>query len=291
MATALSRTPEKAGRSYRVGPRLGKALLIAAMVFLALLTIFPIYWVFVLATHSSSEIFTSPPPLWFGDNLLENHDILTNNVPFWRSVWNSVYISLMAMITTLFFCSIGGFGFAMYEFRFKNFLFGFVLVTLMIPAILNVIPYFVIIKIFGWIDTPRALWVPGMANAFGIFLMRQFIASSMPKNLMDAARIDGASEFRIYWSVVLPLIRPAIGTLGLLTFITNWNSFLIPLVILKQDITYTIPVTLRNLQGTYLTDWGAIMLGAALAILPLLIIFFIASKQVIEGLTQGAVKG
>ena len=291
MATTLSRTSGRSESSVRVGPRVGKALLIAMMIIMALLTIFPIYWVFTLATNSTAEIYSSPPPLWFGDNLLENHDILTDNVPFWRSVWNSTYISIMAMITTLFFCSIGGFGFAMYEFRFKNALFAFVLVTLMIPAVLNVIPYFVIIKIFGWIDTPRALWVPGMANAFGIFLMRQFIASSMPKNLMDAARIDGASEFRIYWSVVLPLIRPAIGTLGLLTFITSWNSFLIPLVVLKQDITYTIPVTLRNLQGTYVTDWGAIMLGAALAILPLLIIFFMASKQIIEGLTQGAVKG
>ena len=245
----------------------------------------------ILGTHNTSEIYSSPPPLWFGDDLRPNYESMLDQVPFWRSAWNSVYIAVMATVTTLFFCSLGGFGFAMYDFRFKNVLFGFVVATLMIPASLNIIPYFIIVKLFGWIDQARALWVPGMASAFGIFLMRQFIASSIPRELMDAARIDGASEFRIYWSVVLPLVRPALGTLGLITFIGSWNNFLIPLIILKQDQTYTLPVTLRNLQGLYSTDWGAVMLAAALTVLPLLIVFVFASRQVIEGLTQGAVKG
>ena len=268
-----------------------RVFVLLALVLLAFVAVFPLYWMNILGTHNTSEIYSSPSPLWFGDDLRANYDSMLDQVPFWRSAWNSVYIAVMATVTTLFFCSLGGFGFAMYDFRYKNVLFGFVIATLMIPAALNIIPYFIIAKLLNWIDQARALWVPGMASAFGIFLMRQFIASSIPRELMDAARIDGASEFRIYWSVVLPLVRPALGTLGLITFIGSWNNFIIPLIILKQDETYTLPVTLRNLQGLYSTDWGAVMLAAALTVLPLLIVFVFASRQVIEGLTQGAVKG
>jgi len=258
---------------------------------LALLTVFPFYWMFVLATHSRDTIFSVPPPLWFGDDLATNYQGLIDTLPFWRNIWNSVYIAIVATLTTIFFCSLGGFGFAMYNFRFKNALFGVLVTSLMIPQLLNIIPYYLIIKFFGWIDQPIAIWFPGMANAFGIFLMRQYIASSMPKELMDAARIDGASEFRIFWSVVMPLVRPGIATLGLLTFIAQWNNFLGPLVILQNRETYTIPLALRSLQGLINTDWGVVMLGTALAVVPLLIMFFVASKQVIEGLTAGSVKG
>ena len=283
--------PVQNDKTSKVGKNVRRALVLLPIILLAFIAVFPLYWMNVLATHGTSDIYSSPPPLWFGDNLGANYQSMLDQVPFWRSAWNSLYIAVIATVTTLFFCSLGGFGFAMYDFKFKNFLFGFVIATLMIPAALNIIPFFIIIKLFGWIDQARALWVPGMASAFGIFLMRQFIASSIPRQLMDAARIDGASEFRIYWNVVLPLIRPALGTLGLITFIGAWNNFVLPLIVLRQDETYTLPVTLRNLQGLYSTDWGAVMLAAALTVLPLLIVFVFASKQVIEGLTQGAVKG
>ncbi len=266
--------------------------MVALMLILALLTTAPFYLLFVWATHTRETIFSAPPPLWFGDDLWRNYVALLKQIPFWRNMFNSIYVAVMATVTTLFFCSLGGFGFAMYSFRGKKWLFATLLVTLMIPPLLNLIPYFLIIKFLGWIDTFRALWVPGMASAFGIFLMRQFFASSMSKELMDAARIDGASEHRIYWSIALPLIKPGLATLGLLTFIGSWNNFLGPLVVLQSESTYTLPLILRRLQGLGQTiDWGSVMLGTALAVLPLLIIFFIASKQVIEGLTQGAVKG
>lgn len=266
-------------------------LLFVLLIGLGLLTIFPFYWMFVLATHTRETIFSAPPPLWFGDALARNYEALLDTLPFWRNIWNSVYIAVVATLTTVFFCSLGGFGFAMYTFRYKNFLFGFLIVSLMIPQLLNIIPYYLIIKFLGWIDQPIAIWFPGMANAFGIFLMRQYVASTIPKELMDAARIDGASEFRIYWSIVMPLVRPGVATLGLLTFIAQWNNFLGPLVILQTRETYTIPLALRSLQGLVNTDWGAVMLGTALAVVPLLILFFLASRQVIEGLTAGSVKG
>lgn len=276
----------------RIIRKLPKPVMILMLLTLALLTVFPFYLMFIWATHDATGIFSIPPPLWFGNELKNNFDSLLEQLPFLKNMWNSVYVSVMATITTLFFCSLGGFAFAMYRFRFRNALFTIVLVTLMIPPILGLIPYFLIITMLGWMDTFRALWVPGMASAFGIFLMRQFFAASMPRELMDSARIDGASEFRIYWNIALPLIRPGLATLGLITFIGAWNNFLGPLVVLQSDETYTIPLALRRLQGLgQAIDWGSVMLGSALAVLPLLLIFAFASRQVIEGLTQGATKG
>lgn len=266
-------------------------VLYVLLIALALLTLFPFYWMFVLATHTQSTIFSAPPPMWFGEFLQRNYESLMSRLPFLRNIWNSFYIAAIATVTTMFFASLAGFAFAMYEFRFKKALFGILIGSLMIPPLLGIIPYYLIIQYLGWLNTPRALWVPAMASAFGIFLMRQYIASSMPRELLDAGRIDGASEFRIYWNIAIPIIRPGLATLGMLTFIGQWNNFLGPLVVLNQRETFTIPVALRTLQGQIQTDWGAIMTGTALAVLPLLIIFVLASRQVIEGLVAGSVKG
>ncbi len=285
-ATTLNRRPRA---RLRLKPgRLTTALLLILM---AIITVLPFYLMFVWATHDRSTIFTAPPPFWFSDKLGSNLEALTQDVPFYRNMWNSVYIAVLATVTKLFFCSLGGFAFALYEFKGKKLLFGIVIASLLLPSLLNIIPHFLVIDLIGWLDTPRALWVPGMADAFGIFLMRQFIASTISRELMDAARIDGASEFRIFWSISVPLIRPGMATLGLLTFIGMWNSFMGPLVLLRSRDTYTLPLALRSLQGLVSTDWGAVMVGTALAVLPLFIIFFLASRQVIEGLTAGSVKG
>ncbi len=290
LTDARKEVPSEAAGN-RTGRLVTRAVLLVTLVALALLTVFPFYWMLVLSTHARDTIFSAPPPLWLGDDLQRNYQALMDVLPFWRNIWNSVYIAVISTLTTVFFCSLAGFGFAMYDFRGRNFLFGFVLVSLMLPQLLNIIPYYLIIDFLGWLNTPRAIWFPGMANAFGIFLMRQYTASAIPKELLDSARIDGASEFRIYWSIVLPLVRPGVATLALLTFINQWNDFMGPLVILRNRDTYTIPLALRSLQGIANTDWGAVMLGTALAVLPLVIIFFFTSRQVIEGLVRGSVKG
>ncbi|PYE54625.1 carbohydrate ABC transporter permease [Deinococcus yavapaiensis] len=257
----------------------------------AILTIAPFYFMFVFATHDRSEIFQLPPPVWFGDDTAKNYQSLLERVPFWRSLWNSFYLAFISTATTLFFCSLAGYAFAMYNFKGREFLFGIVLATLLIPTALNIVPYALIMQALGWIDTPRALWVPGMAGAFGIFLMRQYIGSAIPKELMEAGRIDGATEFGIYRRIILPLCGPALGTLGLITFINSWNSFVGPLIIFRSPETYTAPLLLRSLQAVANTDWGALMVGVALTVLPLLVIFVFASRQLIEGLTSGSLKG
>lgn len=264
------------------------------LILLALLTLFPFYLMYVLMTHGADTIFTAPPPFWFGDNLRDNYTALLSVIPMWRNTLNSLGVGIIATVTTLVFCSLGGYALAMYNFRFKNVLFGIIMATFLIPALLNLIPFALIVRFFNWYNHPLylALWLPGMASAFGIFMMRQFFASSMSTVLMDAARVDGATELRTFWSIALPLVRPGLGTLGLLTFIGSWNSFLFPLITMNKRELFTVPLALRSIQGTADTiDWGAVIFGTAFAVTPLLIVFFIASRQIISGITQGAVKG
>lgn len=268
-----------------------KTLMYFVLILGVFITAFPFYWMFVLATLSRGEIFSFPPTMWFGSNLVENYHNLLSFVPFFRNIWNSFYIATMATIATLFFCSLGAYGFAMYDFKGKDLLFSLMLGTMMIPGVLGTIPWFIMMRQFGWINQPRALYVGGMASAFGIFLLRQYMESAIPRDLQDAARIDGCGEFAIYGRIVLPLIGPGLGALGMVTFIGSWNNFMGALIVMKHRATYTVPVALRSLQGEISTDYGAVMFGTALGVLPILIVFLIASRQIISGLTAGAIKG
>ncbi len=256
-----------------------------------LLMIAPFYFMFVFASHARSDIFSLPPPLWFGDDFLLNFAILTERIAFWRSLGWSLYVALASTALTLLFCSMGGYAFAMFEFHFKKPLFALVVGTLLLPSFLGMIPTFMIMDALGWIDQPRALYIPGAASAFGIFMMRQFISSAIPYDLVEAARMDGCGELGIYWRIVLPLLRPAMGTLGLITFIASWNNFIGPLIVMRSPEMYTLPLALRSLQSPANTEWGALMAGAAIATLPLLVLFAISSRRLIDGLTAGAVRG
>ena len=256
----------------------------------ALIMLAPFWFMFVFATHSRGEIFNLPPPVWFGDDLAANFKLLTERLPFWRNLGWSIYVALMATVLTLLFCSMAGYAFALMDFRFKKPLFGLVMATMLLPSFMNMIPMFMIMDALGWIDQQRALYVPGAASAFGIFLMRQFATSAVPKELVEAARMDGCGEFAIYWRIVLPLLKPALGTLALITFIQSWNNFINPLIVMRSVPNYTLPLALRSLQSTMNTEWGALMCGSAIATIPLIVLFAITSRQLIAGLTAGAVK-
>ncbi len=256
----------------------------------SLIMLAPFYFMFVFATHSRTEIFSLPPPMFFGDDLFNNLKILTDRLPFWRNLGWSIYVAIASTVLTLLFCSMGGYAFALFEFRFKKLLFGMVMGTMLLPTFMNMIPTFMIMDVLGWIDQPRALYIPGAASAFGIFLMRQFVSTSVPKDLIEAARMDGCSEWGIYWRIVLPLLKPAMGTLGLITFIASWNNFIGPLIVMRTPEMYTLPLALRSLQSPVDTEWGALMTGSAIATLPLIVLFILSSRQLISGLTAGAVK-
>ena len=271
------------------GP-IGMALVYTFLTGLALVTAFPFYYMLVTSTHRTKDILTIPPPLWFGDALVWNYTDLLEALPFWNALFNSLAIALIHTSLVLFFCSLAGYAFAKFNFPGKEGLFAFLLATLMVPGVIGLIPSFVIMRALGWIDTWNPLIIPGIANAFGIFWMRQYIQSSIPDDLISAARIDGAHEFRIYWNIIVPVITPALAALAILTFMGKWNDFQWPLLILIEEAKYTLPVALSTLRSLRGTEIGVQILGATGAILPVLVVFLIASRQFISGITAGAVK-
>jgi len=254
-------------------------------------TFIPFYFMFIFGTWDKSEIYTLPPHVVPGPDLVGNYSVLMEKINFWRSFWNSLYIAVISTVLTVFFCALGGFAFAMYEFKFKNLLFSLVQGSLLIPSLMGIIPFYLIMQAIGWVGEPKALYIPGIANAIGIFLMRQYIGSAIPKELVEAARIDGCSEIRIFWSVVFPLLGPATATLALTTFIGQWNNIVGPLIVLKDRDAFTLPLALRSLQGTSTVETGAMMVGVCIAVIPLLIVFAFTSRNLIAGLAAGAVKG
>ena len=274
-------------------PRLcpGRWISLVLLLALALLTVFPLYWMFVLATHTRETIFTAPPPFMFGTALERNYEGLLATLPFWRNVWNSVYVASLATLTTLFFCSLAGFGFALYEFRGRNVLFGFLIASLTFPQLLNIIPYYLIVDFLGWLDTPRALWFPGMASAFGIFLMRQFFRQ-LPGELIDAAKLDGCNTGQLIWHVLLPLTRPALAAFAVFSVVSHWNDFFWPLVVVRTARMYTPPAGIAffaSADGG--ENWGVIMAAGVIVITPLVLFFLVARRQFVASLAQSAVKG
>ena len=212
----------------------------------------PFWFMFVFATHGNREILSLPPPQWFGDALGDNlRQLLTSLPHFWKNVGWSVYVALMSTALNLFFCSLAGFAFALYEFKGRDLLFGFVMATMLLPSFVGMIPTALTMSWLEWMNQPRALYVPGAVGALGIFMMPPVHRLGDPEELVDAARIDGCGEFAIYWRIVLPLIGPALGTLGLITFIGSWNNFIGPAG--RDHATWRCTrcrSPLRSLQGT-----------------------------------------
>lgn len=276
-------------------PRSLRALLLsvvlyAGLVAAAILAVFPFWWMVVASTRRSATILNVPPPMWPGDAVMQNYEELIASIPYWRTLFNSIFIGASHTVLVLFFCSLGGYAFAKFQFPGRDKLFTFMLATMMVPTVLGVIPSFMMMREFGWLDTWYPLIIPGAANAFGVFWMRQYISRAVPDELIHAARIDGAGEFRIYWNIVVPVITPALAALAIFTFMAKWNDFLWPLLILKEPEQFTLPVALASLQNLYGQEMGVQVLGATLAVLPVMIVFLLSSRKFIAGLTAGAVK-
>ncbi|WP_423600092.1 carbohydrate ABC transporter permease [Roseateles sp. MS654] len=266
---------------------IGHAVVLAG----AVLMFAPFYLMMVFATHTNADILSVPPPLWFGDALSDNLALLLDRLPFfWRNLGWSFYVAAAVTALNLLLCSLAGHAFALLDFAGRDRLFAIVLATMLLPAFLGMVPTVLTMAWLGWLNEHKALIVPGACGALGIFMMRQYIGSTVPRELVDAARLDGCGEFGIFWRIVLPLTLPALGTLGLITFIGSWNNFMGPLVVIRDMDLYTVPLALRALQGSGQTPWGALCAGAAIAVLPLLLLFVIASRRLIDGLTAGAVK-
>ncbi len=275
--------------TYYTG-RASQLLVHALLLILAVLIVFPFYWMLIGATRTTADLLAFPPYLTPGPHLVDNFLDLLATLPIIQAFFNSLFISTVHTVLVLFFCSLGGFGFAKYQFPGRDKLFVLLLATMMIPGAIGLVPWYIMMSKFGWVNDYRALIIPGVANAFGIFWMRQYTAGSIPDEMLQAARIDGAGDFGMYARIVLPLIRPGLGTLGLLTFLGSWNDFLAPLIILKDPIRFTLPVLLALLQNQYGSNLHLILAGATVATVPIIVIFVFTSHQFISGLTAGAVK-
>ena len=277
----------RVARERRGALYLGRAVVLAG----ALVMLVPFWFMFVFATHSNSEILSMPPPMWFGGSLGDNlRDLLERLPTFWWNLGWSFHVAIATTALNLFFCALAGHAFALLDFAGKERFYAAVMTTMLLPGFIFMVPTALTMSWLGWTNEHRSLIVPGACGALGIFLMRQYIESAIPRDLVEAARLDGCSEFMIWWRVVLPLLGPALGTLALITFIGSWNNFIGPLVVLRDMDRYTLPLALRSLQGSGQTPWGAMCAGAAIAVLPLLVLFAFTSRRLISGLTAGAVK-
>lgn len=269
----------------------GKTIVLyIVLILVALVMLLPFYMMFVMSTHTTSEIFSFPPYLTFGGNLISNFVSMNQAVNFIRAFLNSCIISFCYVALVLLFCSIGGYAFAVYRFPGRDALFAILLGTMMIPTTAGIIPWYIMMSKFHWIDTFRALIIPGCANAFGIFWMRQYCKNNVPVSLVEAARIDGCSEWTVFFRIVAPILLPAYSSLGIMNFVNVWNDFMQPMMILKSPKLQTLPLMLRTMVGDRGTDYGALMLASTCAVLPLLIVFLCASQYFMSGLTAGAVK-
>ncbi|MDQ1287142.1 MAG: cellobiose transport system permease protein [Actinomycetota bacterium] len=263
-----------------------------ALVVTILLSAFPLYWMFIVGSSTDEELGKVPPSVVPSDHLIDNfRDVFAQeNAYFISSMWNSLVVSVIVTVSVLFFCSLAGFAFAKLKFRGRDALMVLLIATMTIPNQLGQVALYIIMGKLNWIQQLPSVIVPGLVTAFGVFYMRQFIIEAIPDELVEAARVDGASTFRIYWSIVMPTLRPAAGVLGLLTFASTWNDFQWPFIVLFGSENITVQVSLSTLASGQIIIFSRMMAGAVLATIPLLVVFFLAGKQIVAGIMEGAVK-
>nr|WP_231949594.1 carbohydrate ABC transporter permease [Alloactinosynnema sp. L-07] len=261
------------------------------MTAIVLISAFPLYWSIVVSSRDKSAIGRYPPPLVPGGNLWDNLTTAFDQGDFGIALVNSTLVAGTITVSVVFTSTLAGFAFAKLRFKGKNALFGMVVATMLVPTQLAIIPlYIMVTQWFGWSNDLRGVIVPALVSAFGVFFMRQYVASAMPDELIEAGRIDGASTLRIYWSLVLPIARPGAAVLGLLIFITYWNDLFWPLILLNTQ-NPTVQVAIANTASGIEVDYALVLAGTVIATFPILIVFLVLGRQIIGGIMQGAVKG
>ncbi|MFP8943349.1 carbohydrate ABC transporter permease [Streptomyces fenghuangensis] len=304
-ATPARTAPEPGGADHRTGrgrPRTrgraggaggtlhGGKLTYAVLFLVTAIALFPLFWTAVAASRNNTRLAEMPPPFWFGGNLFKNLEIAWTDANMGLALLNTTIVAGSIAVGTVLFGTIAGFAFAKLRFRFRNLLLMLTIGTMMVPPQLSVVPLFMAIAELEWTNQLQAVILPTFVSAFGVFFMRQYLLEALPTELIEAARVDGASSLRIVWHVVFPAARPAMAVLGMLTFVMAWNDFFWPIIALTQQ-NPTVQVALTGLGRGYIPDQSVIMAGALLGTLPLLLILTVFGKQIVGGIMQGAVKG
>jgi cellobiose transport system permease protein len=273
---------------------LRRTLLRPAVVMLAVVTAisaFPLYFMLVMASVPNDDITSVPPPLWPGDELWTNVGRVLDNpdVAFQTALVNSFLVAGICTVSVVLFSALAGFAFAKLRFVGRQPLLAFVLLTMMVPIQLGMIPLYMLMSRLHLSGQLPAVILPFLVSGFGVFMMRQFVHQSLPDELLEAARLDGASVLRTFWFVVLPILRPAAAVLGLLTFMERWNDFLWPYLVLDLEHP-TVQVALSRLAGGYYTDQSLVMAGTLLGVVPLLVVFLLFGRQIVGGILEGGLK-
>jgi multiple sugar transport system permease protein len=269
--------------------QLSAIMLHLLLLVLAVCTVLPLVWMFSASFMPSGAANTFPPPLFPKSPTLAQYVSLFTRLNVGRYIVNSTLLAVTVTAISLLVNSMAGYAFAKYRFGGRENIFRLLIASMVIPAQVTMLPLFLMLNGLGLVNTYMGVIIPGMASIFGIFLIRQF-ALAIPDSLIEAARIDGATDFRIYWSVILPLCKPVLITLAIFTFMGTWNDFLWPLIIMTDDTMYTLPVALANLSGEHVLDTELMMAGSVLTVLPVLAVFAALQRYYISGIMAGGVK-
>ena len=281
----------RAPRTGMVGSSQGGRWWLYGLLTVALIAVVaPFAWM-VLGSFKGEGELRQVPPTWLPESAsLDNYTQLFDKLNFGQFFTNSIVVAVVVTAGNLIFCSMLGYALAMLDFKGKKLIFTAVMTTLMIPGVVTFVPLFVLVANAGLIDTLPGLFLPFLVSPFGVFLMRQFILG-LPKDLLDAGRVDGAGELRIFWKIILPLCGPALATLGILTFLGSWNNFLWPLVVAQSEERYTLPVALALYStGQNSTNYGLLLAGATVVIVPILVVFLVFQRRFIEGIATTGLK-
>lgn len=276
--------------SIRTSPRPVDWLIFVILLLGALLMCGPFIWMISTSLKPSAEVFKFPPTLLSANPQPGNYARIFTTIPFGQALTNSVIVATSVTVLQLIVCSMAAYAFACLRFRGREVLFLIYLAALMVPSQVTLIPNFILIRNLGWIDTYQGLILPYAFSSFGTFLLRQYM-KTIPMELIEAARIDGANHAQIYAGVVLPLALPALGALAIFTFVAQWNNFLWPLITTSKPNMQVTTVALASLQGQFNTDWPLLMTGSVLAIVPMLVVFALGNRSFISGITTGSFGG
>ncbi|MEU6949737.1 carbohydrate ABC transporter permease [Streptomyces sp. NPDC046316] len=275
-----------AGDQHRAGPLTYVLLGLAALI-----SLFPLYWNLVAASHSGERVVSPPAPLLPGPRLFDNLAFAWNQVDMGEALVNTTVVAGLVALSTVLFSTLAGFAFAKLPFKGRGAMLTLVVATMTIPPQLSVIPLYRIITDLGWVDQLQSVVLPSLVAAFGVFFMRQYVIEALPVELVEAARVDGAHSLRIIWHVVFPVARPAMAVLGMLVFVQAWNDFFWPFIALTPDGSPTLQVALAGLgAGNHTVDQSIVLTGALISTLPLLLVFAVLGKHIVGGITTGAVK-
>ncbi|MEV0691439.1 carbohydrate ABC transporter permease [Streptomyces sp. NPDC050388] len=279
-------------KSARAGGTLhGGPIAYAILIVFTIVSLFPLVWTAIAASRDTQRLAQTPPPFWFGSNLFKNLEIAWTEANLGEAFLNTTIVAGISAVTVVILSTIAGFAFAKLRFRGRGALMLLVIGTMMVPPQLSIIPLYMMVAKLDWTDQLQAVIFPSLVSAFGVFFMRQYLLQALPDEVIEAARVDGASSWRVVWHVVFPAARPAMAVLGMLMFVQTWNDFLWPFLVLTQSGNPTVQVAVAGLGRGFTPDQSLIMAGALLGTLPLLLVFAVFGKQIVGGIMQGAVKG